>query len=129
MTTFPVMGGQISTGLGTGLLSRGYDVSGREPFQNIITSKKTASWNEVPSAEFQILMSVETEYCKSLCMTHLSFIPGRFPVEAFTACMRTLNVAWAYSELKQIVVDVDERFFTEAIQVWRQVRNESTHEN
>jgi hypothetical protein len=62
-------------------------------------------------------------------MTHFSFILGKFPVAALTACMRAVNMAWAYSELEKIVVDVDERYFVDAMHVWRQVKFGVDHEN
>lgn len=92
-----------------------------DEFPNIITSSKTKTWNEVPNAAFQILRTVEDHYCKSLCMTHFSFIQGKFPDGAFLSCARTVNATWTYSQLEEIIVDVDERYFTAAARIWHDV--------
>jgi hypothetical protein len=94
-----------------------------DEFPNIITSTRTVTWNEVPDAAFQVLKTVEDQYCKSLCMTHFAFILWKFPTDAFEACMIAVSMAWTHSQLQQIIVDVDERFFTNATQVLRQVQN------
>lgn len=92
-----------------------------DEFPNIITSTKTKTWNEVPDAAFQILRTVEDDYCKSLCMTHFAFIQGRFPDDAFTACAHAVSTAWTYSKLDKIIVDVDARHFVAAKHLWRRV--------
>ena len=95
-----------------------------DEFPNIITVTKTQTWNAVPNATFLVLRTVEDQHCKSLCMTHFGYILGRFPCDAFTSCMRAVNLAWTYSKLKKIVVDVDERYFPEATCAWHRLLTE-----
>ncbi len=104
-------------------------ISHGDEFPNIITSSKTATWDEVPDAADRIIFNVEDQYCKSLCMTHFAFLSGEFPAKAFTACMHAVNMARTYTKLQKIIVDVDERFFAEAMLVWQQVRQQVSHEN
>ena len=90
----------------------------------VITINKAKSWASVPSATEQILIAAEAERCDSLCMTHFAFILGEFPAEAFAQCLRQIELARDQTQLKRVVVDMDDRYIKVAENVHQQVRAE-----
>ncbi len=91
-----------------------------KPF--VITTTKTARWDSQPDATEQILNTADAERCKSLCMTHFSFILGAFPEAAFKQCLQYVEQAKHLTQLKRVVVDVDEQFADAANAIHQQVK-------
>lgn len=84
----------------------------------LIACPRTQSWSQVPDAALRILRAADDGLCASLCMTHFSFILGRrFPELAFAQCMTCLEFARGSMALHTVIVDVDERFYAEAVVV------------
>lgn len=83
----------------------------------VITTTKTERWDGEPTATEQILHVADCERCRSLCLTHFAFILGQFPVAAFERCVRSVELTKSYSGLRKIVVDVDERYYQQALDV------------
>ncbi|MDP2443765.1 hypothetical protein [Rhodoferax sp.] len=92
----------------------------------VITTTKTERWDSEPTATEQILHVADCEGCGSLCLTHFAFILGQFPLAAFERCLRSVELAKFYSGLKKIVVDVDERYYQQALDVHLRVLKNAT---
>ena len=93
-----------------------------KPF--VITTTKTERWDSQLYATEQTLNTADTERCNSVCMTHFSFILGVFPEAAFTQCLHYIEQAKNFTQLKRVVVDVDERFVDAANAIHQQVKAE-----
>ena len=93
-----------------------------KPF--VITTTKMQRWDSEPSATEQIMIAADAERCESLCMTHFAFIVGPFPVAAFMQCLRQIEQAKQLTNLRKIIVDVDENYLEVAITVRRDVQME-----
>lgn len=93
----------------------------------VITTTKTERWDSEPTATEQILHVADCERCRSLCLTHFAFILGQFPVAAFERCLRSVELARFYSGFQKIVVDVDERYYQQALDVHSRVLSNATH--
>lgn len=93
-----------------------------KPF--VITTTKTESWDSETSATDQILNTADAERCQSLCMTHFAFILSEFPAEAFAQCLRQIEQARGHTQIKRVVVDVDDRYVEVAKTVYQQVQAE-----
>ena len=93
-----------------------------KPF--VITTTKTERWDSQPDATEQILNTADAERCKSLCMTHFAFILGAFPEVAFAQCLRQVEQAKHHTQLKRVVVDVDERYVDAASAIYQQVKTQ-----
>ena len=91
-----------------------------KPF--VITTTKTERWDSQPDATEQILNTADAERCESLCMTHFAFILGAFPEAAFTQCLQYIKQAKHLTQLKRVVVDVDEQFVDAANAIYQQGR-------
>lgn len=92
----------------------------KKPF--VITTTKTERWDSEPSATEQILNTADAERCESLCMTHFAYILSAFPADAFMQCLRQIEQAVQMTQLKRVVLDVDERYADVANDVYRQVK-------
>lgn len=84
----------------------------------VITVTKTEHWDSEPSATDEILKVADCERCESLCMTHFGFMLGKFPEQAFRQCLASLQHAVTLDNLQRVVVDVDERYFDDAVYIW-----------
>lgn len=93
-----------------------------KPF--VITTTKTERWDGAPSATEQILTAADAERCESLCMTHFALILGEFPAEAFAQSLRQIEQAKQLTNLRKIIVDVDERYLEVAQAAHREVQTE-----
>lgn len=93
-----------------------------KPF--VITTTKTKRWESEPNATEQILNTADAERCESLCMTHFAFIVGAFPVAAFTQFLQQVEQARNQTQLKRVVVDVDERHLGVANAAYMRVKVE-----
>lgn len=83
----------------------------------VITSTKTEHWNSEPSATEQIISTANAERCESLCMTHFGFILGNFPTNAFSQCFESIQNSREQTHLRRVIVDVDDRYYDEALRV------------
>lgn len=88
----------------------------------VITTTKTERWDSEPTATEQILRAADCERCGSLCLTHFAFILGRFPETALEQCLRSVEMAKLSIGLNKIVVDVDKRYYQQALDVHSRVR-------
>lgn len=95
-----------------------------KPF--VITTTKTERWDSLPCAIDQILNAAEAERCHSLCMTQFAHILGEFPWEAFAESLRKIEQGRNHTQLKRVVVDVDDRYVEVAKTVHQQVQAELT---
>lgn len=93
----------------------------------VIMTTKTERWDSELTATEQILHVADCERCRSLCLTHFAFILGQFPVTAFERCLRPVELAKFYSGLQKIVVDVDERYYQQALDVHSRVLGDATN--
>lgn len=93
----------------------------------LITSSKTACWDDAPQATTEIIKTVVTEKCKSLCMTHFGFIPGNFPKAAFHNCLQMAVSAKEQDRLDRLVVDVDERHSDIATELFNLVQAQQSY--
>lgn len=93
----------------------------------IITATKTERWDSEPGATNEILTIADAEQCESLCMTHFMFILGKFPETAFEQCLRSIELPKFHTQLRKIVVDVDERCYLQAIDVHTRVRKNANN--
>lgn len=84
----------------------------------VITSSRTPAWDTEPHAAAEIIHVADVERSRSLCMTHFSFLPGRFPARAFEQCIRDSMLARYYTNIAQVIIDVDARFLGEAHSVF-----------
>lgn len=91
-------------------------------YPNVITSSETEKWDSVSDAAFHILMTVESSFCKSLCMTHFAFVFGAFPAIAFGQFMQAVELAEHFTGLEKIIVDVDDVHLKQANAIWCDVR-------
>lgn len=91
-----------------------------KPF--VITTTRTERWDSQLDATEQILNTADAERCTSLCMTHFAFILGVFPEAAFTQCLQYIEQAKHLTQLKRVVVDVDERFVDAANAIRQKVK-------
>jgi hypothetical protein len=80
----------------------------------VITSSRTATWEAEPQAAAEIIRVADIERSRSLCMTHFSFLPGRFPDLAFEQCVRAAMLARYWTQVVQITIDIDERYRRQA---------------
>lgn len=94
----------------------------KKPF--VITTTKTEHWESEPNVTEQILNTADAERCESLCITHFAFIVGAFPVAAFTQCLQQVEQARNQTQLKRVVVDVDERHLDIANAAYMRVKVE-----
>lgn len=83
----------------------------------VITSTKTEHWDSEPSATEQIISTANAEHCESLCMTHFAFILGDFPTKAFSQCLKLIHNSGEQTHLRRVIVDVDDRYYDEALRV------------
>lgn len=81
----------------------------------VITTTKTERWDSQPDVTEQIIIAADAERCESLCMTHFGFILGNFPKNAFLRCLDTLRNAGAQEYIKRVIVDVDDRYHVQAL--------------
>lgn len=93
----------------------------------VITATKTKRWDSKSSATAEILNIADAERCASLCMTHFSFILGAFPIGAFRQCLESIQSAVTLETLKRVVVDVDERYYQQALEVHARVLSSPTY--
>ena len=93
-----------------------------KPF--VITTTKTERWDSEPTATEQILNIADAERCESLCLTHFAVIRGAFPEGAFTQCLWQVEQAKQHTQLKLVVVDVDDRYVDVAKTVHQKVQSE-----
>ena len=94
----------------------------------VITSSRTATWDTEPHVAAEIIQIADVERSRSLCMTHFSFLPGRFPRAAFERCVRAAMLARYWSKVEQITIDVDGRCRHQAERVMQEalrLRDES----
>jgi len=87
----------------------------------VITASKTLHWDSEPGATAEILAIADGERCESLSMTHFMFILGKFPEAAFEQCMTQVEAAKSTTNLKRIVVDVDEHHVAMARLIHRRI--------
>ena len=80
----------------------------------VITSSRTATWEAEPQAAAEIIRVADIERSRSLCMTHFSFLPGRFPELAFEQCVRAAMLARYWTHVARITIDIDERYRRQA---------------
>lgn len=92
----------------------------------VITTTKTERWDSRPTATEQILRAVDSKRCRSLCLTHFAFILGRFPETALEQCLRSVEMIKLSTGLKKIVVDVDKRYYQQALDVHSRVLRNTT---
>ncbi len=92
----------------------------------VITTTKTERWDSEPTATEQILHAADSERCGSLCLTHFAFILGRFPETALEQCLRSVEMAKLSTGLSKIVVDLDERYYQQALDVYSRVRSRAS---
>lgn len=85
----------------------------------VITTTKTARWNDAPEATTEILTVADCERCESLRMAHFGFVLGRFPELAFRQCLLSVQRASALRNLRRVLLDVDERHYDGALEVYR----------
>ena len=88
----------------------------------VITVSKTERWDSEPGATKKILTLADCERCKSLSMTHFSFILGAFPASAFKQCIGSIQSAGGFENLERVVVDIDVRCYQYALDIHSQVR-------
>jgi hypothetical protein len=88
----------------------------------VITTTKTERWDSEPSATNQIISTADIERCESLCMTHFGFILGNFPTNAFGQCLKSIQNASEQEFLKRVIVDVDDRYYEDALSVSQTVK-------
>lgn len=88
----------------------------------VITSTKTEHWDSEPSATKQIISTANAELCESLCMTHFGFILGNFPTNAFRQCLESIQNSGEQTHLRHVIVDVDDRYYDEALRVSQTVK-------
>ena len=88
----------------------------------VITTSKTERWNSEPGATQQIIIAADAERCESLCMTHFGFVLGSFPEPAFRRCLETLRNAGAQKYLKRVILDVDDRYHSQALNLSMGIR-------
>ena len=81
----------------------------------VITTTKTERWDSELGTTQQIIIAADAERCESLCMTHFGFILGDFPENAFLHCLETLRNAGAQEYIKRVIVDVDDRYHVQAL--------------
>lgn len=93
----------------------------------VITVSKTERWDSEPGATKEILTIADCERCESLCMTHFCFILGAFPVGAFRQCLESIQSAVTLETLNRVVVDVDERYYQQALEVHARVLSNQTY--
>ena len=86
----------------------------------IITSSRTAAWETEPHPAAEIIRVADIERSRSLCLTHFSFLQGRFPARAFEQCVRAALLARYHTKIARITIDVDARFAEEAQRVFRE---------
>lgn len=86
----------------------------------LITSSRTATWDAEPKVAAEIIRVADIERSLSLCMTHFSFLPGRFPRQAFEECVRAVMLAKHCTGMARITIDVDERHCGQAERVLRE---------
>lgn len=91
-----------------------------KPF--VITTTKTERWDSEPTATEQILSTADAERCESLCLTHFAVIRGAFPERAFAQCLWQVEQAAHHTQIKRVVVDVDDRCVEIAKTVHQQVK-------
>lgn len=84
----------------------------------VITSSRTPAWDAEPHVAAEIIHVADVERSRSLCMTHFSFLPGRFPARALAQCIRDAMLARYYTNITQITIDVDARFLGQAQSVF-----------
>ena len=87
---------------------------------NVITTSE--KWESISDAAFHILTTIESNFCKSLCMTHFAFVFGKFPAIAFGQFMQAVELAEHFNDLEKIVVDVDDAHLKQANAIWSDVR-------
>lgn len=92
----------------------------KKPF--VITTTKTDRWGSEPNATEQILNTADAERCESLCMTHFAYILSAFPADAFMQCLSQIEQGVQFTQLKRVVLDVDERYADVANDIYRQVK-------
>ena len=80
----------------------------------VITSSRTATWEAEPQAAAEIIRVADIESSRSLCMTHFSFLPGRFPELAFEQCVHAAMLARYWTQVARITIDIDERYRRQA---------------
>lgn len=83
----------------------------------IITSSKTAAWDSEPHVAAEVIRVADAENSRSLCMTHFSFVLGRFPTRAFELCVRAAMLARYSTRIEWITIDVDDRYRSQGKQV------------
>jgi hypothetical protein len=88
----------------------------------VITSSRTAEWDTESHAAAEIIQVADVERSRSLCMTHFSFLPGRFPTRAFEQCVRSAKLASHHTSITRITIDVDARCQVQAERVLDDVR-------
>ena len=93
----------------------------------VITVSKNERWDSEPGATKEILTIADCERCESLCITHFSYILGAFPVGAFRQCLESIQSAATLVNLKRVVVDADERYYQQALDVHSKVLSNATH--
>ncbi len=91
------------------VISHGFD---ERPM--IITSSRTVAWESEPRAASEIIRVADIERARSICLTHFSFLPGRFPALAFEQCVRAALMARYHTKIAKITIDVDVRFAKQA---------------
>lgn len=87
----------------------------------VITASKTLHWDSEPGATAEILAIADGEQCESLSMTHFMFILGNFPEAAFEQCLRSVESGKSRAYLRKVVVDVDEGYYQQALDVHARV--------
>jgi hypothetical protein len=90
----------------------------------LITTTKTERWDSEPSATEQILNTADAERCESLRLTHFAFILGEFPTGAFSQCLRQVEQAKHQTNLKKILVDIDDRYVEVAKAAYKKLQAE-----
>jgi hypothetical protein len=87
----------------------------------LLTTSRTSTWDDAPQATRKIIEIADGEGCKSLSLTHFTFIQGKFPKSAFNHCLESAANAEHQSRLKRITVDVDDRHIVVARQLFVEV--------
>lgn len=93
----------------------------------LLTTSRTRTWDDAPQATRKIIEIADGEGCKSLCLTHFTFIQGKFPKSAFNHCLELAANAEHQSRLKLIIVDVDGRHFEVANKLFIEVCNQQAY--
>jgi len=89
----------------------------------LLTTSKTRSWDDATAATTEITKVADREGCRSLCMTHFMFIPGKFPGEDFYYCLEMASISSYRERLRKVIVDVDDRHFEAANKLLGKVRS------